>query len=327
MNNSETILEALRELNSGNFNVNLEMQSFESTTDQAIAHEVNTLVNRHKNILNEYERVNKATSIGYLYTRASNRDSPGDWSKYTNTFNECLEATTEPLVEMLSSIDAVSNGNLDHQPKSMNRAGGELLRANTSIIEMLNTIKKVNNEISRVMHEISHEGKLGSQAKVSGVGGDWNDYTNNFNNMTTIMTNQVRAFSKITTAIANGDLSNKLTIDARGEILELKITINDMVDQFNLFASEVARITREVGTEGRLGGQVQVLGVAGTWMDLTERVNTMSANITGQIRAISEVTTAIAKGDLSKKMTADVKGEMLDLMNTINSMVKGDEAN
>jgi HAMP domain-containing protein len=322
MNNGETILEAFRELNSGNFQVSLDEQTFESTTNRAIAHEINTLVHRHKNVLNEYERVNKATSNGYLYTRAAAYDAPGDWSKYTNIFNECLDATTEPLIEMISAIDAVSTGNLDHQLKSSNRAGGELLRANTSITEMLNTIKHFNNEISRVMHELGAEGKLGGQAQVGTGRGIWKDLTYTFNNTVTIMTNQVHAITAVTTAVTKGDLSKKITIDARGEILELKNTINTMVDQLNAVTSEVIRVSSEVGIEGKLGGSyVCVRGFDGCWKDLTENVCNMVAKTTSQVRGISEVTIAVAQGDFSRKISTDVQGEFLELKNTINTMV------
>src|SRR5206468_3890769 len=157
------------------------------------------------------------------------------------------------------------------------------------------------------------EGKLGGQAAVRGVGGVWKDLTENVNSMAANLTGQVRNIAEVTTAVAKGDLSKKITAEARGEMRELKSTINTMVDQLNAFAGEVSRVARDVGTEGKLGGQAQVLGVAGVWKDLTENVNSMAANLTGQVRNIAEVTTAVAKGDLSKKITVDVKGEILEL--------------
>src|SRR5690349_22878538 len=165
------------------------------------------------------------------------------------------------------------------------------------------------------------EGKLGGQADVKGVAGVWKDLTESVNSMAGNLTNQVRNIAGVTTAVAKGDLSTKITVDARGEILELKNTINMMVDQLNSFASEVTRVAREVGTEGQLGGQADVKGVGGTWKDLTDNVNLMAANLTGQVRNIAEVTTAVASGDLSKKITVDVRGEILELKNTINTMV------
>ena len=177
-------------------------------------------------------------------------------------------------------------------------------------------------KVTRVALEVGTQGKLGGQAQVKGVAGTWKDLTDNVNTMAANLTGQVRAIADVTTAVAKGDLSKKITADVQGEILELKNTINTMVDQLNSFASEVTRVAREVGTEGKLGGQAQVKGVGGIWKDLTDNVNTMAANLTGQVRAIAEVTTAVAKGDLSKKIEVDVRGEILELKNTINTMVE-----
>src|SRR4029434_383321 len=174
---------------------------------------------------------------------------------------------------------------------------------------------------TRVAKEVGTEGKLGGQADVKGVSGTWKDLTDNVNGLAGNLTAQVRNIAKVTTAVANGDLSQKITVDAKGEVLELKNTINVMVDQLRAFADEVTRVAREVGTEGRLGGQAQVGGVAGTWKDLTDNVNQMASNLTNQVRNIAEVTIAVANGDLSKKITADVRGEILQLKDTINTMV------
>ena len=186
---------------------------------------------------------------------------------------------------------------------------------------MVDQLNSFASEVTRVAREVGTEGKLGGQAQVEGVGGTWEDLTDNVNAMAGNLTGQVRNIAEVTTAVARGDLSKKITVDVKGEILELKNTINVMVDQLNSFASEVTRVAREVGTEGRLGGQAQVEGVGGTWKDLTDNVNAMAANLTGQVRNIAEVTTAVALGDLSKKITVDVKGEILELKNTINTMV------
>src|SRR5207253_544661 len=167
--------------------------------------------------------------------------------------------------------------------------------------------------------EVGTEGKLGGQAQVPGVGGTWKDLTDNVNSMAANLTGQVRNIAEVTTAVARGDLYRKSAVDVKGEILELKNTINTMVDQLNGFASEVTRVAREVGTEGKLGGQAQVPGVAGTWADLTDNVNLMADNLTGQVRNIAEVTTAVARGDLSKKITVDVNGESLEQKNTSNT--------
>jgi len=175
--------------------------------------------------------------------------------------------------------------------------------------------------VTRVAREVGTDGKLGGQAQVPGVSGTWKDLTENVNSMASNLTGQVRNIAEVTTAVARGDLSRKITVDVKGEILELKNTINTMVDQLNAFAGEVTRVAREVGTEGKLGGQAQVPGVAGTWKDLTDNVNSMAGNLTGQVRNIAEVATAIATGDLSRKITVDVRGEILLLKETLNTMV------
>src|SRR6266581_940257 len=192
---------------------------------------------------------------------------------------------------------------------------------NGTIKSMVDQLNGFASEVSRVAREVGSDGKLGGQAQVPGVAGTWKGLTDNVNAMAANLTGQVRNIAEVTTAVAKGDLSKKITVDVKGEILELKSTINTMVDQLNGFASEVSRVAREVGSDGKLGGQAQVPGVAGTWKDLTDNVNSMAANLTGQVRNIAEVTTAVAKGDLSKKITVDVKGEILELKSTINTMV------
>src|SRR5438034_2220844 len=183
---------------------------------------------------------------------------------------------------------------------------------------MVDQLNAFAAEVSRVAREVGTEGKLGGQAEVPGVDGTWKNLTDSVNSMWSNLTGQVRNIAHVATAIARGDLSRKITVDVKGEILQLKDTINTMVDQLNGFASEVSRVAREVGTEGKLGGQAEVPGVAGTWKDLTDNVNSMANNLTGQVRNIAEVTTAVAKGDLSRKITVDVRGEILELKNTIN---------
>jgi HAMP domain-containing protein len=198
---------------------------------------------------------------------------------------------------------------------------GEILELKNTINTMVDQLNGFASEVTRVAREVGSEGKLGGQAKVEGVAGTWADLTDSVNLMAGNLTAQVRNIAEVTTAVARGDLSKKITVDVKGEILELKDTINVMVDQLNSFASEVTRVAREVGSDGKLGGQAQVPGVGGTWKDLTDNVNAMAANLTGQVRNIAEVTTAVALGDLSKKITVDVKGEILELKNTINTMV------
>src|SRR5437879_1387445 len=198
---------------------------------------------------------------------------------------------------------------------------GEILELKDTINTMVDQLNAFAGEVSRVAREVGTQGKLGGQAKVPGVAGTWKDLTDNVNSMANNLTGQVRNIAEVATAIAGGDLSKKITVNVSGEILQLKETINTMVDQLNAFASEVTRVAREVGTEGKLGGQAAVEGVAGTWKDLTESVNSMASNLTAQVRNIADVTTAVANGDLSKTITVDVKGEILELKNTINAMV------
>ena len=198
---------------------------------------------------------------------------------------------------------------------------GEILELKDTINTMVDQLNAFASEVTRVAREVGTEGKLGGQAQVPGVAGTWKDLTDNVNFMAGNLTAQVRNIADVATAIAGGDLSKKITVNVSGEILQLKETINTMVDQLNAFAGEVTRVAREVGTEGRLGGQANVLGVAGTWKDLTDSVNSMAGNLTAQVRNIAEVTTAVANGDLSKKITVDVRGEILELKDTINTMV------
>src|SRR5436190_1725996 len=187
---------------------------------------------------------------------------------------------------------------------------------------MVDTLRSFASEVTRVAREVGTDGKLGGQADVQGVAGTWKDLTDSVNSMAGNLTSQVRNIADVTKAVANGDLSKKITVDVKGEILELKNTINTMVEQLTSFDTEVTRCTREVGTEGELGGQADVKGVAGTWKDLTDSVNSMAGNLTSQVRNIAAVTTAVANGDLSKKITVPVKGEILELKNTINTMVE-----
>src|SRR4051812_47597512 len=226
---------------------------------------------------------------------------------------------TDQVRNIAQVTTAVANGDLSK--KITADAKGEILQLKNTINTMVDQLNSFASEVTRVAREVGTDGRRGGQGNERGVGGTWKDLTDNVNNMASNLTGQVRNIAEVTTAVANGDLSKKITADAKGEILELKNTINTMVDQLNAFASEVTRVAREVGTEGKLGGQAQVKGVGGTWKDLTDSVNSMAGNLTGQVRNIADVTTAVANGDLSKKITVDVKGEILELKNTINTMV------
>src|ERR1700736_4773605 len=198
---------------------------------------------------------------------------------------------------------------------------GEVLELKGTINTMVDQLNAFAGEVTRVAREVGPDGRLGGQAVVEGVAGTWKDLPDSVNTMARNLTNQVRNIAEVTTAVAKGDLSKKITVDVKGEVADLKVTVNTMVDQLNAFAGEVTRVAREVGTEGRLGGQAQVEGVAGTWKDLTDSVNTMAGNLTAQVRNIVEVTSAVANGDLSKKITVDVRGEILHLKETLNTMV------
>src|SRR5258705_3854556 len=214
---------------------------------------------------------------------------------------------------------AVANGDLSK--KITADARGEILELKSTINTMVDQLNSFASEVTRVAREVGTDGKLGGQADVKGVAGTWKDLTDSVNSMASNLTAQVRNIADVTKAVATGDLSKKITVHVRGEILELKDTVNRMVDQLRSFAAEVTRVAREVGTEGKLGGQANVEDVAGTWKDLTDSVNFMATNLTDQVRNIAEVTTAVAHGDLSQKITVDARGEISELKNTINTMV------
>ncbi|HEX7676981.1 MAG TPA: HAMP domain-containing protein, partial [Thermoanaerobaculia bacterium] len=243
----------------------------------------------------------------------------GVWKDLTDNVNSMATNLTGQVRNIAEVTTAVAGGDLSK--KITVDVSGEVLRLKETINTMVDQLNTFAGEVTRVAREVGTEGQLGGQANVTGVSGTWKDLTDNVNLLAANLTTQVRNIAEVTTAVANGDLSKKITADARGEILQLKNTINTMVDQLNTFAGEVTRVAREVGTEGRLGGQAQVKGVSGTWKDLTDSVNSMAGNLTGQVRNIAEVTTAVANGDLSKKITVDVKGEMLELKDTVNTMV------
>ncbi len=256
---------------------------------------------------------------GKLTERAKVEGVSGSWKNIVDTLNYLLDSIATPVTEIGRVVTAISQGNLTQK---MNiKAAGDIQTMAETINRMVDTLNAFAGEVTRVAREVGTEGKLGGQAQVPGVAGTWKDLTDNVNTMGSNLTAQVRDIAKVATAIANGDLSKKITVDVKGEILELKDTINRMVDQLNGFASEVTRVAREVGTEGKLGGQAEVKGVAGTWKDLTENVNLMASNLTNQVRNIAEVTTAVANGDLSRKITVEVRGEILRLKETINRMV------
>jgi len=281
---------------------------------------INTMVDQLNGFASEVTRVAREVGTeGKLGGQATVPGVAGTWKDLTDNVNSMASNLTGQVRNIADVTTAVAKGDLSR--KITVDVRGEILELKNTINTMVDQLNGFASEVSRVAREVGTEGKLGGQAQVQGVGGTWKDLTDNVNSMANNLTTQVRNIADVTTAVAKGDLSRKITVDVRGEILELKDTINTMVDRLNAFASEVSRVAREVGTEGKLGGQAQVQGVAGTWKDLTDNVNLMAANLTGQVRNIAEVATAVARGDLSRKITVDVKGEILELKNTINTMV------
>ncbi|MDQ3144861.1 MAG: HAMP domain-containing protein, partial [Pseudomonadota bacterium] len=281
---------------------------------------INVMVDQLNSFASEVTRVAREVGTeGKLGGQAQVEGVGGTWKDLTDNVNAMAGNLTGQVRNIAEVTTAVARGDLSK--KITVEVKGEILELKNTINVMVDQLNSFASEVTRVAREVGSEGKLGGQAKVEGVGGTWKDLTDNVNELAANLTGQVRNIADVTTAVALGDLSKKITVDVKGEILELKNTINTMVDQLNGFASEVTRVAREVGTEGKLGGQAQVRGVAGTWKDLTDNVNLMADNLTGQVRNIADVTTAVARGDLSKKITVDVKGEILALKNTINTMV------
>jgi HAMP domain-containing protein/CheY-like chemotaxis protein/signal transduction histidine kinase len=281
---------------------------------------INTMVDQLRSFASEVTRVAREVGTdGKLGGQAVVPGVAGTWKDLTDSVNAMAGNLTAQVRNIAEVTTAVARGDLSR--KITVDVKGEILELKDTINTMVDQLNGFAGEVTRVAREVGTEGKLGGQAQVPGVGGTWKDLTDNVNFMASNLTGQVRNIAEVATAIASGDLSRKITVDVRGEILQLKETLNTMVDQLNRFAGEVTRVAREVGTEGRLGGQANVPGVAGTWKDLTDSVNSMAGNLTGQVRNIAEVTTAVAGGDLSRKITVDVKGEILELKNTINTMV------
>ncbi|HZD49507.1 MAG TPA: HAMP domain-containing protein, partial [Silvibacterium sp.] len=281
---------------------------------------INTMVDQLRSFASEVTRVAREVGTdGKLGGQAVVPGVAGTWKDLTDSVNAMAGNLTAQVRNIAEVTTAVARGDLSR--KITVDVKGEILELKETINTMVDQLNAFAGEVTRVAREVGTEGKLGGQANVPGVAGTWKDLTDNVNFMASNLTGQVRNIAEVATAIANGDLSRKITVDVRGEILQLKETLNTMVDQLNRFAGEVTRVAREVGTEGRLGGQANVPGVAGTWKDLTDSVNSMAGNLTAQVRNIAEVTTAVARGDLSRKITVDVKGEILELKNTINTMV------
>jgi HAMP domain-containing protein/CheY-like chemotaxis protein/signal transduction histidine kinase len=317
------LLKSLRLLKRGDFTARMALDEVGLAGE--VAEAFNELADLNERLVGELERISTVVGReGKINQRASIGDAGGGWAQAMNCVNQLVGDLVRPTTEVARVIGAVAKGDLT-QTMSLEIEGGplkgEFLRTAKTINTMVSQLNLFAAEVTRVAREVGSEGNLGGQAQVKGVSGTWKDLTDNVNFMASNLTDQVRNIAEVTTAVARGDLSKKITVDVKGEILELKNTINTMVDQLGSFASEVTRVAREVGTDGKLGGQAQVKGVSGTWKDLTDSVNYMASNLTSQVRNIADVTTAVARGDLSRKITVDVKGEILELKNTINTMV------
>src|SRR5215469_4351419 len=298
------VLAALFAFKKGDFSVRLPVNQVGLAGK--IADVLNDIFELNENIANELRRVSSAVGKeGRISQRASLVAGSGDWSSCVESVNSLITDLVQPSTEIARVIGAVAQGDLS-QRMSLEVEGrglqGEFIRTARVVNTMVDQLNSFASEVTRVAREVGTEGKLGGQAVVTGVVGAWKDLTDSVNSMASNLTNQVRNIAEVTNAVARGDLSHKVTVSVQGEILELKNTINTMVDQLSSFASEVTRVAREVGTKGELGGQATVKGVGGVWKDLTDSVNSMAGNLTAQVRNIADVTTAVAKGDLSKKI-------------------------
>jgi HAMP domain-containing protein/CheY-like chemotaxis protein/signal transduction histidine kinase len=286
----------------------------------ALKNTINTTVDKLNRFAAEVTRVARLVGTeGTLGVTADVKDVSGIWKELTDNVNQMAKNLTNQVRDIAEVTTAVANGQLGR--KITVEARGELVTLKNTINTMVDQLNAFASEVTRVAREVGTEGVLGGQATVRDVSGIWKELTDNVNSMASNLTSQVRSIADVARAVAAGDLSRKITVDARGEVLDLKATLNTMVDQLNAFASEVTRVAREVGTEGRLGGQASVEGVRGTWKELTDNVNGMASNLTNQVRDIAEVTTSVARGDLTRKITVDAKGEILELKNTVNTMV------
>jgi len=322
-NDLKQLLATLKAVRRGDFSVRV--PETENSTMNEIGETLNDIIELNQNLSLQLLRVSKTVGReGKMTERASLGSARGAWSSSIEAVNSVINDLVQSANEVARVITSVAKGDLS-QKTSMQIGGrplkGAFARIGITVNEMVDQLNSFASEVTRVAKEVGTEGKLGGQAIVKGVSGTWKDLTDNVNGLAKNLTDQVRNIAKVTTAVARGDLSQKITVDANGEIFELKTTINTMVDQLNSFAAEVTRMAKEVGTEGKLGGQAIVKGVSGTWKDLTDNVNGLAGNLTNQVRNIAKVTTAVARGDLSQKITVDARGEILELKETINTMV------
>ena len=317
------VLAALEELRDGRFSRRL--PEVDAGLAGELARAYNEVAARNARLAAELRRVRRtAGRDGRVTERLDGAGATGTWADCYEDANALVDDLVRPVTEVARVIEGVAEGDLSQRVEL--RPGerplrGEFLRIARTVNAMVDQLALFTAEVTRVAREVGTEGNLGGQAKVRGVSGSWADLTDSVNSMASNLTNQVRDIAQVTTAVANGDLSRKITVDVKGELFELKSTINTMVDQLSSFAAEVTRVAREVGSEGKLGGQAEVSGVSGTWKDLTDNVNGMASNLTSQVRSIAEVSTAVARGDLTQKITVDAKGEVAALAETINTMV------
>src|SRR5437762_3078225 len=320
---SRLLLRVLTDFRKGDFSARLPVDN--TGVAGKIYDTINEIIDINGHLTKELARISTVVGKeGRIKQRVSLPSATGGWQDCVESVNSLVGDLIQPITDVSRVIGAVAKGDLS-QTMDLDVEGrhltGEFLRTAKTVNTMVDQLSTFTSEVIRVAREVGTEGKLGGQAVVKGVSGTWKDLTDSVNFMANNLTRQVRNIAEVTTAVARGDLSKKITVDVRGEILELKNTINIMVDQMNSFASKAPRRAREVGTEGKLGGQAEVKGVGGTWKDLTDSVNFMAGNLTSQVRNIAAVTTAVAKGDLSTKITVPVRGEILELKDTINTMV------
>src|SRR5919107_3330722 len=319
----EEILEALVAARDGDFSRRLSRRRRGLLGEIGTAY--NELVTMNARMEKELARMRRVIGReGRMDQRASLGSAGGGWESSVESLNALIDDLVRPTTEVASVLEAVADGDLDRK-MALTIEGqpvkGEFLRIGTTVNTMVDQLSSFADEVTRVAREVGTEGKLGGQAEVKGVSGTWRDLTESVNGMASNLTGQVRNIAQVTTAVAKGDLSQKITVEAKGEVAELADTMNEMTDTLAIFAEQVTSVAREVGTDGKLGGQAEVPNVSGTWKDLTESVNGMASNLTSQVRNIAQVMTAVAGGDLTQRITVDVKGEILELKVTTNTMV------
>src|SRR5689334_1712279 len=304
----QELLRALTAARDGDFSVRLPARRGSMMGEIAAVY--NQMADTNARMAKELVRVSRVIGREGRMTERMTLSAPGAWGTSRDSVNSLIDDLARPTTEVARVIESVAEGDLS-QKMALKIEGqpvkGEFLRIGTAVNSMVDQLSSFADEVTRVAREVGTDGKLGGQARVKGVSGTWKDLTDSVNFMASKLTGQVRNIAQVTTAVAKGDLSQKITVDVKGEILELKNTVNTMVDQLSSFADEVTRVAREVGSEGKLGGQAQVQGVAGTWRHLPSTVNFMASNLTSQVRNIAQVTTAVAKGDLTQKITVEAK--------------------